>query len=74
MLTCLDILLIIGYSKIRDQWELIRRVDRVAGHSPESIREVKIVQTGWLEMPLVVQNGEIIRPEMRIEEQEIQEN
>ena len=40
LLSCIDTLLVIGYSKIRDKWELLKRIDQVAGVVPSKITKV----------------------------------
>ena len=38
----------------------------VAGVNPQTIKEVKIVDMGWLQMPIILQDGEIVTPKMKM--------
>ena len=38
----------------------------VAGVNPQTIKELKIVDMGLLQMPIILQDGEIVRPKMEM--------
>jgi hypothetical protein len=61
IVSCLDSIFIIGYNKIDDRWQLLKRIDKVAGVDPCQIKQVKMVEMGS-QMPMVLQDGELLRP------------
>lgn len=46
IVSALDNIFIIGYSKIRNKWELLYRVDKVSGVDPSQIKSIKMVDNG----------------------------
>jgi hypothetical protein len=43
IVSCLDSVFIVGYNKICDQWQLLKRVDKVAGIDPSQIKSIKMM-------------------------------
>jgi hypothetical protein len=46
IICCLDSVFIVGYNKLCDQWQLLKRVEKVGGIDPSLIKEIKMLKMG----------------------------
>ena len=53
IVSCLDSVFIIGFNKIIDKWQLLKRIDKVAGVDPCQIKQIKMVEMGY-QMPIIL--------------------